>query len=232
MSGILVYSLLTAVIVFLVVRFCQKTDKNSLQQSGRLTTKAAGLWLGAFVAAWVWHMDVVGLILSNRHGDSFHTLNLIRQAGLTVWAAILIIALLWLSDAKSHGIASIILNIDRAPRFHFGIALIGDFALTSLLFLIWYSLAPQLFYLYYLIVIPGLPVQWVANSFKTQALYGLIKGAAPTSYAELSALLTLSTMLFLALFRQWITLATRQPPIVLAAATFVGGILWHARKVI
>ena len=77
-------------------------------------------------------------------GDSFFTLDSGGQIGLAVLSAVLSIAMLLLTWRLAAG---------RRP--------IWRVVIWGLLFFLFVWLSPQLYYTYYRMIIPGLPLQWV-----------------------------------------------------------------------
>lgn len=79
-------------------------------------------------------------------GDSFFTLSTGGQTGLAVISVVLSIAMLLLTRYLMRG---------RPP--------IARIAIWAVLFFLFVWLSPQVYYAYYRMIIPGLPLQWVIH---------------------------------------------------------------------
>ncbi len=117
-------------------------------------------------------------------GDSFYTLDPAARAGLIVLSAALVLALWWTAAAKSV----LLHRLAGARSIPAALAALADVLASLVLLALAVGLAPQLYYAYYRIVIPGLPAQWVVREwFDWQTL---LRVAALSPDASLSDHLT------------------------------------------
>ncbi len=96
-------------------------------------------------------------VLNGYASDSFFTLALWPRAGLALLSALLILALFWLSAAKSVAIQRVAVKLRVAPPF----VLAADLVASATLMAGAAGVSPQIYYSYYRLVWPGLPSQWV-----------------------------------------------------------------------
>jgi len=175
------------------------------------------IWGGSLGLALIWHGHLITLLLRNGASDSFYTLSLVHRTGLMFYSGFLIAILYWISDSKSRWLQN-----KLAPQHRFLLpACLFDIALSSALFLIFYIVSPQLYYLYYQIIIPGLDWQWVVG---TTSLNGSnfthLAMRSVGNYSQLLSGLTLWTLVF-AVIWQYLALS-RSPKPGLRAALYAG----------
>jgi hypothetical protein len=136
--------------------------------------------------------------ISTRSNDSFHTLTGSQQAGLATLSVLLIVILFWLSDTKTDWVCRLCetRGISSVPAY------LVDISITSLLFIFFYGISPQIYYLYYQSIIPGLHNQWVVSSaFQFELAIQRLLMRPISGYSDLIAALTLWTLLFSVVWR-------------------------------
>ncbi|MEM7546138.1 MAG: hypothetical protein AAF367_11430 [Pseudomonadota bacterium] len=109
----------------------------------------AALPLVALAQPGIWSRLIAGY-----EGDDFFTLGMAQRIGLAVIALALLAALFVVAAALSR------LTVRRA-RLGLGLGLGVDISIRSVFYGALITLAPQVFYTYYRLIIPGLPSQWV-----------------------------------------------------------------------
>ena len=150
------------------------------------------VWSGASVTVLVGHYLAIAAVFSTWPSDSFHTLSVKQQTGLATWSVLLIAALIWFFNKKTSWIFRLGRTYDVSSVF----ACVVDLIVTTLLFVLFYSASPQLYYLYYQLVIPGLPSQWIINPLHDFGLSTERLLIHPVSnYSDLLAVLTFWTLL-------------------------------------
>jgi hypothetical protein len=95
-------------------------------------------------------------LLSGHQEDSLFTLRPLEQLGVVALAALMMLAAGWLAYRAACRLA----RLTRSPSAH-AAGLAANLALTLALYALGWMLAPQIFYAYYQMIIPGLPSQWV-----------------------------------------------------------------------
>ena len=150
-------------------------------QAGLLASALVGLWTGllwhnwtdnngtelrhATVAGWVTAVlaasTVWSAVLNGYAGDSFFTLTPWPRVGLVVLSAALILALFWLSAAKSAALYRAGAKL-RVPSL---VVLATDLVASAALMAGAVWLSPQIYYTYYRLLLPDLPSQWVLSGW-------------------------------------------------------------------
>ena len=161
---------------------------------GRNQRRTFIFWLCGLLCAVVWLAKGTVLTLADGAGDSFYTLSLIKRTGLTVLTILLLLVLQALSDFKSRYLISHL----RLTQI-VGVPL--DLLLTLFLFVVWFSLAPQIYYFYYQQIIPGLPQQWIADSIRLTEIRQLLGQAGALGYSLQSAQIGLWSLIWVVLLR-------------------------------
>jgi hypothetical protein len=100
-------------------------------------------------------------------GDSFFTLNMFERIGLIVLSLAIIVGAAW----------SVFILGKRVGFFLI--------PLVALVYWVLISLAPQIYYLYYIAIFDGLPWQWVAQLVPIQRLADLARFQARANLSEL-----------------------------------------------
>lgn len=136
-------------------------------------------------------------VISGLQSDSLFTLEPWEAAAVTAISTVLCLAGILLSVAKT------LLVCRRTPPHPVprAIIAIADILVTASLFAVFYSVAPQLYYEYYRIIIPGLPDQWVVQSrFDPSRLITALSLPSTGRLAELAAGLVFWTVLIVSLW--------------------------------
>jgi len=106
----------------------------------------------AMIAALCTAPQVWPRVWTGYRGDSLYDLGLVGSAGLMLLSAGMVLVLFWLAAVKTRWLEA------RSPWL-----LLADPPLAILLFMVSFMITPQLYYIYYVIMIPNLPIQWVAT---------------------------------------------------------------------
>jgi hypothetical protein len=160
-------------------------------------------WFCGLAITVIWLATGLTATIHHGSGDSFHTLSSPGRSGLALLTIAMVFTLLWLSDLKSR----LLIAKTRLPPIP---GLIIDLAATLVIFLIWYSLAPQIYYLYYQSIIPGLPNQWVVSKLRLEETTWLLSHSGPLSYSLQSAQLALWWLTGVASLRWFIRTQSNQ----------------------
>lgn len=140
--------------------------------------------------------------LVNRYpGDSIYTLSTTAGLGLAAISTtllVLILLLSWFCTTKWI-IASQGKSLSTKSTYF-----VLDLWTTGAVYLLMLVLAPQVFYIYYLWVFAGLPVQWVISPMTWDTFVTVVTVPSGGSMAEHSAGIALWVLLFNTVF-QWVS---------------------------
>jgi hypothetical protein len=165
------------------------------------------VWGGSLILVVLWHHSLIFKVLLVQTNDSFYSLSVIQRMGLIAWSMLLITVLFWISFLKSAKI----LARQVAHNKSLLIAFVTDLVLTLALFVLLYRLSPQIYYIYYQLVVPGLPVQWVLKpGLDLELLFPKLLLQSTKSYSDLLVGLTFWWLIFCTLWRYILMLTGRQ----------------------
>lgn len=156
------------------------------------------IWGGSLGTALLWHCVLIATAISTWSNDSFHTLTVSQQAGLATVSVLLIAILFWLSGIKTDWVY----KLSETRDIPFVYACLVDISITYFLFVFFYGISPQIYYIYYQLIIPSLPNQWVVSSaFQFEPALQRLFMRPISSYGDLLAALTFWTLLFSVIWR-------------------------------
>jgi len=158
-------------------------------------------WGGSLVVTLLWHSKLIVYALSNWKSDSFYTLNVVQQSGLVLLSVLLIGLVFWLSDIKTRYIQKRLLT----RRLLLAPLCLADILFSLATFILFLSLSLQVYYLYYQLIFPGLPSQWVVDF---EFNLNLLSMSSPTNFNELLSGLTAWVMVFAILLRYLVKWST------------------------
>ena len=146
----------------------------------------------ACITAIIWDADFIIAYYLRSPADSIYTLSPLQIAGLLMWSMALIIIYFVIVCYKTRALSNL---FQRLPS---PIFLAADWVTSAILFLLLFGLSPQIYYLYYIMIIDGLPMQWViGSSINFLQLVNLLSGANLHNYADfLSAIVYKTTLLY------------------------------------
>lgn len=117
----------------------------------------------SFLLALFWKPDAWRYLRDDFIGkDTIFNLSRVEQSGLVVLTVLLIILLLWLNLYKSRLLDRFVSQLQSNSNLRHTVAF-ADLSLTILLFFVAIAIVPQFLYLYYMQIIAGLPMQWIAS---------------------------------------------------------------------
>ena len=103
----------------------------------------------------------IPLFIGAPEQDSFFTLSLAGRAGLALLSVLFLTLVFWVLGLKTRWLISRFNGGMGAWR---GVPVTLDIALGWLIYLLLHRLSPQLYYLYYMTLFEGLPLQWVIGA--------------------------------------------------------------------
>ncbi len=166
--------------------------------------------------------------LSGYRGDSFFTLEPAERAGLAILSGVLVLAVCWMSAAKS----ALLHRLMAAAAWSPALTAAADVLVTVALLAALLGVSPQIYYTYDLIIIPGLTAQWVVGDwFDLSMLWRAAALAPDAGLADHLTGITFWVLMLMALCwpllrrRQGSRLSTPSPlAIGLAAALLCTGV--------
>jgi len=117
-----------------------------------------GLVLLVVLFAWWSDASLLDRVVEKYNGDSFHTLGYWQRIGLVALTAVALLTVAALSWCLT-------VYLQRWQAYPIAVVAPLDILFTVVFYWLILSAAPQLFYVYYWNIIPGLPVQWVLKAF-------------------------------------------------------------------
>ncbi|WP_350335067.1 hypothetical protein [Coralliovum pocilloporae] len=159
-------------------------------QLGHLLRLMLWLFLALAVSA-LMSPAFLNAVSSGYAGDSAYTLSPIGQAGLLLLSCLLIIFIAALKAWLGRKLFSRLRLTNSAV-----LSVLGDLALTVVLCWLALSLAPQVYYTYYLFLFDGLPIQIVARFLSAADFMALVLlDGAPSLSSHLQGLFVRALLL-------------------------------------
>ena len=137
--------------------------------------------------------------------DTILTLSVFHAWLLFLLAFCVTLFCAWVSVLKTCYLQQccVTMHSNSGEGWFFAAGALGDFLLTIAAYWLALTLVPQFFYLFYRMIIPGLPLQWVVKPLEVGLLWRLLQIEQLTILSDLSAGLLLSTLLT-ALIWSWL----------------------------
>lgn len=157
----------------------------------------------SFLLVLAWNWQLPGRLLTIVKNDTILTLSALNGSLLFVLAVGVTLCAAWGAMLKTRYLQRCYLDVNSRVGLFWLLATVGDLLLSVVAFWLSLTLAPQLFYLFYRVIIPGLPLQWVVQPMGIGEIWPLLQLHRLTILSDLGAGLLLSTVL-IAVVWSWI----------------------------
>ena len=159
--------------------------------------------LFSFLLVLAWNWTLPGRLPGIIEQDTILTLSVFHGWLLFILAFGVTLCFAWGSMFKTCYLQRHCLRADNSSGKHWFLTALVDLLLTIAGCWLAMTLVPQFFYLFYRVIIPALPLQWVVESFGIGRLWQLVHIDKLTILSDLSAGLLLNTLLT-ALIWSWV----------------------------